>query len=116
MLPCTATGAAADTTMGATATGATVGAPTATATASVPCTQAQMLNITVPEAFRHKGVGTALAVAFLQWCRSPNGPAICDVALPNADVRKFLEAHMDELASTGFCPMLSSRKPASAVA
>lgn len=75
------------------------------------CKQAELLNISVPESARHKGVGTALVVAFLNWANSPN-QSICDVRLASA-TRDYIAKNADEIMkkSVGKYDMiLSSRK------
>ena len=73
------------------------------------CQQVELTDIFVPEQFRERGVATSLVLALLGFA---NEKAICDVRIPGADVRRFLESNMASWATKGFEPMLSSRKAA----
>ena len=75
------------------------------------CKQAELLNISVPESARHKGVGSALVIAFLNWANSPN-QNICDIRLASA-TRDYIAKNASDIMmkSAGKYDMiLSSRK------
>jgi hypothetical protein len=75
------------------------------------CKQAEILNISVPESARHKGVGTSLIIAFLDWAHSPN-QCICDIRIASS-TREFIAKNSDDIMkeSAGKYDMiLSSRK------
>ena len=76
------------------------------------CTQAELVDIFVPEAFRERGCASALVAAMLAYAAERS---ICDVRVPSADVRRFLDK-TSAWKGTAFEPMLSSRKAAAAVA
>ena len=73
------------------------------------CQQVELSDIFVPEAFRERGVANSLVLALLGFA---SDKGICDVRMPNQDVRRYLESCMPCWANKGFEPMLSSRKAA----
>ena len=78
---------------------------------TIGCKQAEILNISVPESSRHKGVGTSLVIAFLDWAHSPN-QSICDIRI-SSSTREFIAKNSDDIMkeSAGKYDMiLSSRK------
>jgi len=68
--------------------------------------QLELSSISVPEASREQGVATALVLALLAWAKEQR---IQDIRLPDAEVRKFVEAHMSAWCGAGFTPMLCAR-------
>ena len=73
------------------------------------CQQVELSDIFVPEAFRERGVANSLVLALLGFASEKS---ICDVRVPNQDVRRYLESSMPCWANKGFEPMLCSRKAA----
>jgi len=80
-------------------------------TSGSSCKQAEILSISVPESARHKGVGTSLIIAFLDWAHSPN-QNMCDIRIASS-TREFIAKNSDDIMkeSAGKYDMiLSSRK------
>jgi hypothetical protein len=75
------------------------------------CKQAELLNISVPESARHKGVGSALVIAFLNWANSPN-QNICDIRLASATHDYIAKNASDIMMKSAgkYDMILSSRK------
>lgn len=86
-------------------------APALTALAPQPAPT--VTTIFVPEAFRHRGVGAALALALLGWAQKQS---ICDVLMPDPAVRSFVGCHMAAMQSRGYDLVLTSRKAAAGAA